>query len=157
MACNSLGLVLQKEEKSIEAEHMFQEGLDVSSNMGETWIMQQSLVNLGFSKFALGETAEAQTCFLRALRMASETNLIPCILDSLAGMAWIYAGQKREEVALELTMLVEKHPVVTQETKGRVMQLHAQLETRLTSTQIELIQDRAGTKTVETFVEKLLG
>jgi tetratricopeptide (TPR) repeat protein len=156
MACNSLGLILQKEKKPVEAQQMFQEGLNVALDMGEKWIMQQSLVNLGFSKFALREVTEAQDCFLRALRLALEAKLIPCILDSLAGIGWIYAGQGKEEAALELAVEVEKHPAVTQETKDRVIQLRAELEAQLTPTQIETIQAHAGEKTFEAVVEDLL-
>ena len=135
---------------------MFQEGLSVALDMGEKWIIQQSLVNLGFSKFALSEVADAQQCFLRALRLASETNLIPCILDSLAGIAWIYAGQGREESAMELVIEVEKHPAVTQDTKARAEELRLELETQLTSTQIEMAQARAVETTFEAVVEELL-
>jgi predicted ATPase/transcriptional regulator with XRE-family HTH domain len=156
MACNSLGLVLQKEENPVEAQQMFQESLDVSTEMGEKWIMQQSLVNLGFSKLALREVAEAQVCFLRALRLASETNLIPCILDSLAGMAWINAGQGKQEVAMDLVIQIGKHPAVTQDTKARVIQLRADLEPQFTSSQIEAIQAHAAEKTFDAVVEDLL-
>ncbi len=156
MACNSLGLVLQKEENPVEAQHMFQESLNVSLEMGEKWIIQQSLVNLGFSKLALSEVAEAQLCFLRALRLALEANLIPCILDSLAGMAWIYAEQAKQEVAMELVMQVEKHPAVTQDTKARAEELRLVLETQLTPTQIEMAQARGSEKTFEGVVEELL-
>ena len=156
MASNSLGLVFQKEKNPIEAQPMFQESLSVSSGMGETWIMHQSLVNLGFSKFALNEVHAAQECFLRALRLASETNLVPCILDSLAGMAWIYAGQGKVEVAMDLVIQVEKHPAVTQETKARAEELHLELETQLTPMQIEMAEARASEKTFEAVVGDLL-
>jgi hypothetical protein len=35
MVCNSLGLVLQKENNFVEAQQMFQESLNVSTEMGE--------------------------------------------------------------------------------------------------------------------------
>ena len=100
--------------------------------------------------------ADAQQCFLRALRLASETNLIPCILDSLVGIAWIYAGQGKEEAAMELAIEVEKHPAVTQDTKARAEELRLELETQLTSTQIEMAQARAAETTFEAVVEELL-
>jgi tetratricopeptide (TPR) repeat protein len=156
MACNSLGLILQKENNPGEAQQMFQEGLNVASDMGEKWIIQQSLVNLGFSKFALREVNEAQDCFLRSLRLALEAKLVPCILDSLAGNAWIYAGQGKEEVALEMAIVVEKHPAVTQETKDRAIQLRAELETQLTPTQLKTIQAHIGEKTFDAIVGDLL-
>jgi hypothetical protein len=77
-------------------------------------------------------------------------------LDSLAGIAWIYAGQGKEEAALELAIEVEKHPAVTQETKDRATQLRAELEVQLTPTQIEAIQVHLGEKTFDAVVEDLL-
>jgi len=156
MACNSLGLILQKENNLVEAQQMFQEGLNVSLEMGDRWIIQQSLVNLGFSKLALHEIAGAQDCFLKALKMASEAKLIPSILDSVAGIAWIHAGQGKEEYALELAKLIEKHPAVTQDTKTRAIQLQAELTTRLPPTQIATIQTQAAEKTFETMLGDLL-
>jgi len=156
MACNSLGLILQKDNNPVEAQQMFQEGLNVSLEMGDQWIIQQSLVNLGFSKLALHDIAGAQDCFLRALQMASEAKLIPSILDSVTGIAWIQARQGKEESALELAIVVEKHPAVTQDTKARALQLQAELETQLTLTQIAIIQTQAGEKTFETIVDDLL-
>ena len=135
---------------------MFQEGLNVALDMGEKWIIQQSLVNLGFSKFALRKVTEAQDCFLRSLHLALEANLTPPILDSLAGIAWIHAEQGKKESALELAMLVEKHPAVTQETKGRAIQLRGELEAQFTPSQIETIQARAREKTFDAIVEDLL-
>jgi len=156
MACNSLGLILQKEKNFNEAQQMFQEGLNVSLDMGDKWIIQQSLVNLGFSKLALHEIAGAQDCFLRALQMASEAKLIPSILDSVAGIAWIYAKHGKKEDALELAIVVEKHQAVTQGTKDRAIQLRAELEAQLTPAQIDSIQAHSGEKTIEAVVEDLL-
>jgi len=135
---------------------VLQKVLQSLSKNGEKWIVEQSLVNLGFSKLALREVAEAQVCFLMALRLASETNLIACILDSLAGIAWIYAGQGKEGVAMDLIIQVEKHPAVTQDTKARPEELRLVLETQLTPTQIEMAQARASEKTFEAVVEELL-
>ena len=111
---------------------------------------------LGFSEIGLREFGKAQECFLKALRLASEMNLITCILDSLAGMARIHAGQGREEAALELAIQVEKHPAVTQDTKDRAIQLRSELEIQLTPVQVEAIQAHVREKTFETVVEEML-
>jgi predicted ATPase len=156
MACNSLGLIFEKEKNPVEAQQMFQEGLNVALDMGEKWIIQQSLVNLGFSKFAMREITEARDCFLRSFHLASDAKLIPPMLDSVAGIAWIYAGQGKKEAALELAIEVERHPAVTQDTKYRAIQLRAELESQLTPKQIETMQSHAGEKTFEAVVEDLL-
>jgi hypothetical protein len=90
------------------------------------------------------------------LRLASETNLIPCILDSLAGIAWVYVGQGKEEAAMDLVIQVEKHPAVTRDTKARAEDLRAQLETRLMPRQIEMAQARSDEKAFEAVVQELL-
>ncbi|HEY5902316.1 MAG TPA: tetratricopeptide repeat protein [Anaerolineales bacterium] len=156
MASNSLGLALQKEGNPVRAQQMFQESLNVSSEMGERWITQQCWVNLGYSKLALSEADEAQECFLKALRLAREINLTPCMLDSLAGIAWVYAGQGQDEAALELVIQVEMHPAVTQDTKGRAEELRQQLLSQLAPAQIKTVQRRASEKAFEAVVQDLL-
>jgi len=156
MACNSLGLVFQKEGNHTEAKNMFQESLKVARDMGEKWIIQQSLVNLGFSIFALGEPAEAQVCFCQALQLAKETQLIPCILDGLVGMALIYAGQGKPESTLELVRQVENHPAMSQDTKNRLEHLKYEVENHLSEAQREAIYVQAQTKPIERLVEDVL-
>ena len=79
MACNSLGLIPQK-KKPIESKAMFHEGRNIALEMGEKWIIQQSLVNLGFSRFALPDVTEAQDCFLRATLGDTVWDIVPAIL-----------------------------------------------------------------------------
>lgn len=156
MACNCLGLVLQKENNHAEAQRMFQESLNVSREMGEKWIIQQSLVNLGFSKFALSDLAGAHASFLQALQLASETQLVPCQLDSLAGIALIYAGQGKAEKTLELVMHIRNHPAITQDTKVRVDQLYDEIKIHYSDEQIKSINTRSQAKPIEMVVKDIL-
>ncbi len=153
MAYNCLGLVYQKEKNHAEAQHMFQESLNGAKELVENWIIQQSLVNLGFSKFALGESEAAHECFLQALQLASETQLIPCILDSLAGIAMVYAGQGRAEESLELVMYIQNHPAITQVTKARLDQLYGEIKSQFSNAQIKAINKRSLAKPIEVIVE----
>jgi hypothetical protein len=66
---------------------VLQKVLQSLSKNGENGSWSNLLGNLSFSKLALREVAEAQLCFLRALRLASETNLIPGILGA-CGISW---------------------------------------------------------------------
>jgi len=156
MASNCLGLVFQKEKNHAEAVSMFQESLNVSREMGEKWITLQSLVNLGFSKYELSDPAEAKACFLQALQLASVTQLVPCILDSLAGMALIYDGQGKSEETLELVMHIQDHPAMTQDTKVRVDQLYNEIKVHFSEAQIKAIYTRSQAKPIEMVVEDIL-
>jgi hypothetical protein len=80
----------------------------------------------------------------------------PPIFDSLAGMAWIYAKQGMEEVAMDLVVQVENHPAVTQDRKARAEELRLQLEAHLEPTQIEMAQACACKQTFELVVQELL-
>lgn len=156
MACNSLGLVFQKEGYHTEAQRMFQEGLKEAREMGEKWITQQCLVNLGFSKYALNEPVEAQDCFLNALQLAKEIQLTPCILDSLAGIAIIYAGQGKAEAALELVVQIQDHPSMNQDTKSRLDHLNDEITSQLSDAQRTATIARVQVKPIESIVEETL-
>ena len=77
-------------------------------------------------------------------------------MDSLAGIAWVYAGQGQDEAALELVIQVEMHPAVTQDTKGRAEELRQQLLSQLAPAQIKTVQRRASEKAFEAVVQDLL-
>jgi hypothetical protein len=60
------------------------------------------------------------------------------------------------ERALELLLVMLGHPASLQVTKKRVDRLRAELESRLTPTEIKAIQTHVGGKTFEAVIMELL-
>jgi len=105
---------------------------------------------------ALGNEAEAGRVWREALRIASDIHGAPVALEALAGLASLQAKQGDREHALDLLLLVVKHPASLHETKDRAAQLRAELEAQLTSQQVEAAQSRARATTFEAAVEEIL-
>jgi len=118
--------------------------------------MARLLAEMSRSVFALGDEAEAERGWRESLRIANETGGAWVALEVLVGIASLQAKHGDREHALELLLVVLNHPSSLQDTKYRAAQLHAELEARLTPSQIESIQANAEEETLESVVEKLL-
>jgi len=108
------------------------------------------------SIFALGNEAEAERGWYRALRITTETKSTFIALEALVGIARLSAKQGKIERALELLLIVLNHPASLQETKTRADSLRTELEAQLTPRQVEAVQARTGEKKFEAVVEDLL-
>jgi hypothetical protein len=78
------------------------------------------------------------------------------VLDALIGLAHLQAQAGEAEQALELSVCVAEHIASTQQTKGRAGRLRAEIESRLSSQQVEAATARARSKTLETAVSARL-
>ena len=88
--------------------------------------------------------------------MALEVQAIPLALDALIGLAYQAARAGQAEEALELSICVLRHSASTQEAKDRAEQLGAELETQMTSEQLEVVQSRTQAKRFDAAVKELL-
>ena len=78
------------------------------------------------------------------------------MLDSLAGIALVYAGKGKAEEALKLLASVQHHPALTQETKIRVDQLAGEITIQFSAAQREGIYAQAQARPIQAFVEEIL-
>jgi tetratricopeptide (TPR) repeat protein len=151
-----LGIVAQAQGEHTKAVEMFRNGLDIFIELGARQDIARALADMSRSIFALGNDDEAGRGWHESLRIAMETRGIFIALEALVGIASLQAKHSDMEHALEFLLIVLSHPVITHETRKRAVQLRAQLEARLTPSQIESIQANAGKETLESVVEKLL-
>ncbi len=147
-----LGLAALAQEKIPEAETLIRYSLDVFNEFVTGWDIVLSLVYLGEIKAAAGDLLEARRLFLEALPMALEVHAIPLALDALVGLAYLAARADQAEQALTLSIYVSCHPASTQEAKDRAEQLCVELETQLTTQQIEIIQAQIQTRSLDAIV-----
>jgi hypothetical protein len=78
-------------------------------------------------------------------------------LDALSGIAALRARQGNIEQAFELALFVLSHRASVQDTKDRAARLRTELETQLTSQQIQAVQARVQAKTFDAIVNDALG
>ena len=155
-AYRGLGIIAQAQSEHTTAVEMFRKGLDIFTELGARQDVARALADMSRSIYALGNDAEAGRGWHEALRIAMETRGIFIALEALVGLASLLAKHSDIEHALKLLLIVLNHPVITHETRKRAAQLHAELEARLTPSQIKSIQAHAGDETLESVVEKLL-
>ena len=89
--------------------------------------------------------------------MAHEGGLIPIALHALTGLAALEARQKASQQTLELILYILRHPSSSQEAKNLASRLRAELESKLPELEIEAVQQRVGSKSLDEFVGQILG
>jgi predicted ATPase len=154
-AYRALGKVEQAQGTHEQAVAMFRKSLGIFTELGGSWFMARALAEMGESILALGADAEAERVWRESLRLATHIHGTPVALEALAGLASLKAKQGDRQVALELLLVILNHPASLQITKDRASTLRMELETQLTSAQIETIQAHAVEKTFEMVVEDM--
>lgn len=155
-AYRGLGLSAQAQGEHAQAVEMFGKSLETLKEVGTRQDEARILVEMSHSIFALGNDAEAERGWYKALRITTETKITFVALEALIGIAVLKAKQGNVEQALELSLIVLNHPASLQETKDRANALRSELKAQLTPTEIEAIQDRTGEKTFDAVVEDLI-
>jgi tetratricopeptide (TPR) repeat protein len=153
---NGLGLVSQALGQGMEAQDFFQESIALWREIGDEGSLAQTLNNLGTNLLGLGDLAGARRCFMEALAIARETQVTPVALEALLGLAALYLQAGAVEPALELILYILQHPASTQEAKNRAEGLAAEIEPRLSSSQVAAIQARVQIKNFEAMIGELL-
>jgi hypothetical protein len=120
------------------------------------WDLARVLAEMGRSIFALGNNSGAESIWCESLRLSIETQATLVGLEALVGIASLQAKRGNIEEALEFLLIVLDHPASLQGTRNRASQLRAQLETQLTSQEIENVHRRSGAKTFDLIAEDIL-
>ena len=93
---------------------------------------------------------------LDTIRLRTEAQAVPLVLEALIGLAHLQAQAGDAERALELSMCVLSHTASTQQAKDRAERLRLDLESRLTPQQIETARARQRANAFETIVNGVL-
>jgi tetratricopeptide (TPR) repeat protein len=133
-----------------------EEALAICQEIGHRWGMAFSMIQLGSVHFALRHTTQAGQSFLRALRIAYETHLVPTMLEALVGVAQFLQADEQPERAAEVVGLVLHHPAADAETKRRAEAILALLDASLESGETAAYLARGQTQDLEDAVCALL-
>lgn len=147
-----LGSAYLAESQYIEAQAHFRKSLEVFGEYTEGWDIALSLYYLGEASMLEGNLTEARKDYLKALRISFDTHSIPITIDSLLGLANLYAKAGEPEPALELSYYILDHPSSTQEAKDRAIRLGNETEKLLKGSQVQII--KAGI--LKTSIEDIL-
>jgi hypothetical protein len=139
-----------------EARTLFAASYSAYKEIGDLRNMARVLSHQGFNSLLLSDDVDAQNSFIAVLHLAREGGFTPFALEALAGIASLQAKQGDREYALELLLVVLNHPSSIQDTRDRAVYLRIELESQLTSQQIEAAQSRTQAKSFEAVVHDVL-
>ncbi|HSL43992.1 MAG TPA: BTAD domain-containing putative transcriptional regulator [Anaerolineales bacterium] len=153
-ALDGLGQVAYARGNHERAHALFLESGNLFEQIGDTHRLAQVLNYQGLNALAVDAITAAQKHFSTGLRLAQQGGLIPSVLDALMGLAIIESHQNINEITLELIFFILQHPASAQDTKNRAVKLKADFETRLPQDRIELVKQRAGSRSLDDWVHR---
>ncbi|MBZ0297216.1 MAG: tetratricopeptide repeat protein [Anaerolineae bacterium] len=114
-----------------DAQRYSLESLSITRDIGDRWSIANNLGNLGKIAFRLKDTYAAQTYFKEALSIAKDIEVIPLILEILPGVAEVYLGTAKPELAVTLLHLALHHDYSYSEVELQARPLLEQLQKEL--------------------------
>lgn len=155
MVVHQLGLIALAQQDSAKAVDLFRETLERVRAVG-SWEVAETLNHLAAALSSMGAHAEAGTTYREALVIAREANVVPDVLQALAGLAALQVREQNYETALELAIHVEHHGASRTETRNQAAQLRAAIMPHVAQQQIDLPEQRVDERPLEDIVTALL-
>jgi len=149
-----LGSAYLAEGQYAEAQAHFAKSLEIFGEYTEGWDIALSLTYLGDAIRLLGNIDEARKIYLKALRISIDAQSIPIALETLLGLAHLYAQNDEPERAFELSYYILNHPSRTQETKDWANELTLKTEKMLTKYQLQTIKENILNISFEDIVKR---
>lgn len=150
-----LGLACLADGQFTEAEEHFNKSIAIFSGYTGGWDIAISVAYLGEAIMMAGNLNKAESIFLDGLHLAMDINAVPIALDSLLGLAQIYASRGKTEIALKNSLFVLNHPSATQESKDRAGLLSDKLAVQLNPQKVNSILKELYTMELEDIVTEV--
>ena len=151
-----LGLALAEEGQYAEAKNEFQKSLEIFSDYTEGWDIARTLTYLGDVTQNISDLKEARVFYLKALPLAIQAQAIPIVMDALVGLAQLAVQTENFVEAYELSSFALHHLASTGETKDQARMLIQRVESCLPAEQMEMLQAKVNTQSLESIAEHLL-
>jgi predicted ATPase/transcriptional regulator with XRE-family HTH domain len=152
-----LGSAYLAEGQHTEAQAHFHKSLEIFGEYTEGWDIALSLYYLGETFLVNGNLIESKKYYSKALRISFDANSIPIVLDTLVGLAHIYAQTDEPERAFELSYYILGNPSSTQETKDQASEIVLKTEKLLTTHQVQAIKEGLLNSSLEDIVRNNSG
>ena len=151
-----LGAILCEIGDYIEARELVQESLEIRQKIGDRRGTAFSLNDLGNVALALDKTERARDYYLRALQTALDIKAVPLALYVLSGIARLQAAEGKQEEALRLATLVERHPASFEMAIEKARALHQEIVEEVTTEHRDRLDAEVGADDFEETVASLL-
>jgi len=106
----TLGHAIRALGDHVQAREIYLRCLRTSESVGYRWGTENACKYLGQMALSLNETAEAESCLLRSLKIADETGLGRDQVNLLCDLARVRMVENHLEGAVELLAAVLRHP-----------------------------------------------
>jgi DNA-binding SARP family transcriptional activator/predicted ATPase len=144
-----LGDIAKLENRVKDAKAAYLESLGILQDIGQRQTAASCLNKLGQVCAELGQNTEARQHLKKALVIAAELQDESQMVDAAVSLASLLAAAGERERALELLILVERHPAVTPAAQERVSQLADELVRQIPEEDSQLVKRRIRTETLE--------
>ncbi len=152
---NNLGLLLLDIGRYEEAENYFTESIEIKKIHGSTWDIPSTYNNLGFL-YLKTQDNRAWGTFQSALSLSWSSEIIPLVLESLIGLAFLYLQQNQLIESAELVGLVQHHPNLIDDVRFWIDELLPELEQVLDPTNLQVALERGKGLDLKAVVQDLL-
>ncbi|MGE5139486.1 MAG: ATP-binding protein, partial [Rudaea sp.] len=156
MALSALADVLVQSKGDLrEAVGLYRKSLMLFEQVGERWSTIVTLNQLGAALFASHRDDEAGEVFRRALALATQTQLMPGILNALAGMAEWHLKKGRCETALLILTKVLDEPSLVEPSRERAQRTRSEAVQGMRQDEITGALHRAKDMSLEALAKEL--
>ncbi len=152
-ALNYLGLVALARGDLDRAESLTRESITLFEEDGDQLLQASTLTDLGFVLLERGALLDARRIFQRALQIATRIRATPIALYALAGLSTLHAQEGNTEQAFVLLTYLCGHPSSSQQTRERAELLCRELETQISTSQVEAGRARAQSLTFDEVIQ----
>ena len=142
--------------KLAEIRGDFEEAQQLAQQSKDFWQTYRSDLYLGWAVLGSGDYQAAELYFHGVLKLATEAQRLPLVLEALSGFAHLSARTGEPERAMELLTLILDHPASAQEWKDRAARLQAELTTELPLELVGAAQERGRARGLDAMVAELL-
>jgi predicted ATPase/transcriptional regulator with XRE-family HTH domain len=151
-----LGLISLDVNEIVRAENFLRQSVSQSREICDRTLIATALVGLGIVTWVSGANSESKPYFLEALQAAMETKAISIVLQALLEIAVMETQEGSPELALEVALQILQHSSIPPDVADRAGQLRSQLAARFTKQQIESIQARVQSQTLDILAQEIL-
>lgn len=141
----NLGESARRQEKFAEAAQYYEKGLPIFIEIGNRQGVALTALNLGHAYNGMEDLELAKQHFRQAMEKAQSLGAMAVVLESVMGLAWVYAKEGRAASAAEWVGWVQQHPDYNAEIAQFSAPIMALLHAALPEAEVQAALERGAT------------
>lgn len=128
VALNHLGQVALQQQDVVKAQRLFRESLEVYRGIDDKGGLATALHGLGRTALACDDLKAARQTLQRALRIATDIEFVPLLLNIIVSAAELLLKNGASAVAIAWLVFVQQHPTADHGVRTRAKQMRAHVD-----------------------------